>query len=63
MSRRAAAAIVLGLVVAACSGCSGSGKTNDNAGFTAPSPPPGFKGKIALDIRQSTSDWSLLACW
>jgi len=58
MSRRAAAAIVLGLVVAACSGCSGSGKTSDNAGFTAPSPPPGFKGKIALDIRQSTSDWS-----
>src|SRR5215471_5642929 len=58
MFRRAATAIVFGVIVGACSGCSESGRSNGNAGFAVPSPPPGFKGKITLDVRQSTADWT-----
>ena len=57
MSSRAVAVVLL--VAAACvwSGCSAQSGRSDAQGFATPAPPPGFKGKIALDVRQSTSDW------
>jgi arylsulfatase len=58
---RALFALLIGTAVhvplVGCGPMSVSGSTTDNAGYATPAVPPGFKGKIALDVRQSTSDW------
>src|SRR6185503_16049996 len=57
MSRRAVAAVAV-IVAAWCawSGCSTPGGGTDTQGYATPAPPPGYKGTITLDKRQSTPD-------
>ncbi|HXJ70621.1 MAG TPA: hypothetical protein VNM39_17085, partial [Verrucomicrobiae bacterium] len=52
-------AVTGALVLAACawSGCSAPGGGTNTQGFATPAPPPGYKGTITLDKRQSTPDW------
>jgi arylsulfatase len=62
MSRRIAAAGFLVLIALAgfVTGCgsSGGGGGSGATGYATPAPPPGFKGKMSLDVRQSTADWA-----
>jgi len=64
MSKRSAVPLTLllaaGALILGAQGCGESNGTGggSTASFATPSVPPGFKGKIALDIRQSKSDWT-----
>jgi arylsulfatase A-like enzyme len=56
MLKRTVAVLAVLAAALAWSGCSRNTSSNA-AGFATPAPPPGFKGKIELDVRQSTADW------
>src|SRR5262245_64579177 len=58
MLRRAVAGVAVMVVASASSGSSAPSGNNANQGFATPAPPPGYKGKITLDKRQSTPDWT-----
>src|SRR5262249_54453621 len=57
MMRRTAAALSIVVAASVWSGCSAPGSNSANQGFATPAPPPGYKGKITLDKRQSSPDW------
>src|SRR5262249_42886295 len=58
MLRRSVVAVALVAATGAWSGCSAPSGNNATQGFATPAPPPGYKGKITLDKRQSTPDWA-----
>src|SRR5262252_9013409 len=57
MATQAGASIRGLLILGALISLSSCSNTAPKAAAAAPAPPPGYKGKIALDVRQSTADW------